>query len=90
MLQAGLQFLLSPGGCAGPDWLLLLVSSAPGEADLRTAWRLELELLETEAGRGVKVGRDISPLSSLLSHYNSVFSSSSSSPGLTWTVSPTV
>ena len=55
LLQEGLQFLLSPAGCAEPDWLLLLVSSAPGEADLRAGWRQELSLLETEAGRGVKV-----------------------------------
>ena len=55
LLQEGLQFLLSPSGCAEPDWLLLLVSSAPGEADLRAGWRQELSLLETEAARGVKV-----------------------------------
>ena len=62
LLQEGLQFLLSPAGCADPDWLLLLVSSAPGEADLRADWRQELSLLETEAARGVKVRLELSPL----------------------------
>ena len=61
------MFSVSPASCAGEDWLLLLVSSAPGETNLRSDWRHQVEV-EAEAGRGVKVR--LSDLSLLSSDYN--------------------
>ena len=49
-------FLLSPPPCADSDWLLFLVSSAPGETQLRSAWREELRLEGEEEEEEEKKG----------------------------------
>ena len=59
LFQAGLVFLLSPPPCTDSDWLLFLVSSAPGETQLRSAWREELSLQWEEEEEKAKITQGV-------------------------------
>ena len=52
-MQRNVSFLLSPAPCDVSDWMLVMVSSGPGNRALRDGWRQRMA--ELQQRRGIKV-----------------------------------